>query len=165
MRNTFAELEGRKATDTRSKLLGDSAAVRTAMVTVAACRTCLCTPRVPSFEPAFNGAFASLLCFLQGASAVAVDAMIAERSSLTVSHAMIDEFTSMAGNVLGSLRAQRGVLKSAHKKALDVATTLGMSSSLIRFIERRTLGDRIIVYGGMVVIMMLVVIVWWLVRR
>jgi Golgi SNAP receptor complex protein 2 len=87
------------------------------------------------------------------------DALLAERSSLASSHAMLDEFTAVAGSVLGSLRTQRGVLKSAHRKILNVASTLGLSNSVMRIIERRTTADKILVYGGMVLITLLLLVV------
>lgn len=92
---------------------------------------------------------------------MAVDALLAERTSAAHSSAMVDEFTSLADQVLGALKDQRGTLKSAHRKVLDVATSLGMSNSLMRMIERRTLGDRILVYGGMFLILCLLAVVWY----
>lgn len=104
------------------------------------------------------------LFLVQGVRAVAVDALLSERSSIASSHTLIDEYTELADNVLGSLRAQRGVMKSAHKKVLDVATTLGISTTLMRVIERRTTGDKILVYGGALVVLMILGIVIWLTR-
>lgn len=95
---------------------------------------------------------------------VAVDSMLAERASLASSLNMVSDFTNLAGNVLGSLKSQRSVLKSAHKRALDIASNLGLSSSIIRLVERRTSGDRIIVYGGMLIILMVLLLVWWWIR-
>lgn len=93
------------------------------------------------------------------ADAIAVDAFVSERASLHASHAMMDDVAAAAGSVMGALQAQRATLKGAHKRALDIAAGLGVSNSLIRIIERRTVGDRIIVYGGSVVIMILLAIV------
>jgi Golgi SNAP receptor complex protein 2 len=89
----------------------------------------------------------------QGNQSVAVDALLAERSSVTHSGMMVDELTALAGSVKGSLRDQRTVLKSAHKKVLDVASTLGLSNTVMRMIERRTMADKILVFGGMVVML------------
>ena len=95
------------------------------------------------------------------ADAVAVDAFVSERASLVSSHAMMDEVANVAGAVMGSLRDQRSVLKGAHKRVLDIASTLGVSSSLMKIIERRTAGDRILVYGGSAVIVLLILLLWW----
>jgi len=101
----------------------------------------------------------------QGTASVTVDALLAERTSVAHSHSMVDEFTDLAGSVLGSLRQQRGVMKSAHRKVLDVASTLGMSNTLMRMIERRTTGDKILVYGGTLLIVALIVLIWYWVAR
>lgn len=94
-----------------------------------------------------------------------VGALLAERTSVAHSASMVDEFTDLAGSVLGSLRQQRGVMKSAHRKVLDVASTLGMSNTLMRMIERRTVGDKILVYGGVLLIAALIVLIWYWVAR
>lgn len=73
---------------------------------------------------------------------------------------MMDEVNAAADSVMGALHNQRAVIKSAHKRVLDIAASLGVSNSLIKIIERRTVGDRIIVYGGSAVILLLLVIVW-----
>ena len=77
---------------------------------------------------------------------------------------MVDELSTMADAVMGSLRGQRGTLKSAHRKVLDIASMLGVSNNLMRVIERRTLGDRILVYGGGAVLIALILLLGWYVR-
>jgi Golgi SNAP receptor complex protein 2 len=100
----------------------------------------------------------------QGAHAVAMEALLTERTSLASSHTMMDELASVADNVVHALRDQQGVLKNAHKKVLDLATTLGLSSTLIRIIERRTTADKFLVYGGMVAILAITLLVYWATR-
>ena len=41
-------------------------------------------------------------------------------------------------------------MQRAHMKALEMANTLGLSNSLMRVIQRRTSGDKVLVYdmGG-----------------
>ena len=102
---------------------------------------------------------------LQGAQSIAVNALLAERASANNSSVMLDEFNDLAGQVLGALRGQRTVMKSAHRRVLDVAASLGVSSSLMRMIERRTTGDKIVVYGGMVVVVGVIVLAWWWTKR
>lgn len=41
------------------------------------------------------------------------------------------------------------LLQGFHRKALDVANKLGISNSLLRVIERREFGDKMLVYCGM----------------
>ena len=45
-------------------------------------------------------------------------------------------------------------------KALEMSNTLGLSNSLMRVIQRRTTGDRVLVYGGMVVVCVLLYVVF-----
>jgi Golgi SNAP receptor complex protein 2 len=92
---------------------------------------------------------------------VAVDSSLRERAALLSSHAMLDEVAGAAGSVMGALREQRGVLKGAHRRVLDVAASLGVSNSLMKIIERRTVGDRVLVYGGSAFILLLLLAVWW----
>lgn len=95
----------------------------------------------------------------------AVDSLLSERASATQSSQMLDEYLVAAGGVLGALRAQRTTFKGAHKRALDIAASLGLSSSLMRVIERRTTADAILVYGGMALLCLLVVLILlWLKR-
>jgi Golgi SNAP receptor complex protein 2 len=76
---------------------------------------------------------------------------------------MMDEVTAAASNVMGALRDQRNVLKGAHKRVLDISSSLGVSNSLLKIIERRTVGDKILVYGGSACILLLLFLVFRLV--
>jgi Golgi SNAP receptor complex protein 2 len=98
----------------------------------------------------------------QRAESVAVNAFVQERASLLGSHAAMDGVAAAAAGVMGALREQRGVLKSAHKRVLDIASSLGVSNSIVRIIERRTVGDKILVYGGslLIALLMLVLFFW-----
>jgi Golgi SNAP receptor complex protein 2 len=95
------------------------------------------------------------------AESVAVDSFLRERTSLTSSHAMLDEVSAAAENVMGALQGQRTTLKVAHKRVLDIASSLGVSNSLMKIIERRTVGDKVLVYGGSAFISLLLLAVWW----
>ena len=91
-----------------------------------------------------------------------MDAFLQERASLVASHTMMDEVGAAANAAMGALRGQRGVLKGVHKRVLDLGALLGASSTLMRVIERRTFGDKVIVYGGSVVILLLLWLVYYL---
>ena len=56
---------------------------------------------------------------------------------------------------MAELANQREMLKGTQRRVLDMLTTLGVSSSTIRIIERRNIVDKMIVYGGMAVTMLL----------
>lgn len=51
--------------------------------------------------------------------------------------------------------------QSAHRKALDILTSLGLSDSLLRVIEKRARLDKIIAYGGMALTVLIVVLLYW----
>ena len=72
----------------------------------------------------------------------------------------MDDLLNHGAAILENLRDQRYTIKGFHKKMLDVASTLGMSSTVMRLIERRQEGDKYVLIGGMVItcIVMYVVI-------
>ena len=64
-----------------------------------------------------------------------------------------------AGSSLTELTSQREMLKGTQRKVLDMLTTLGVSSSTIRIIERRNVVNKMIVYGGMLITALLLYLV------
>ncbi|KAK7276687.1 hypothetical protein RIF29_17831 [Crotalaria pallida] len=64
--------------------------------------------------------------------------------------------------ILSTIHGQRERLKSAHRKALDVLNTVGISNSVLRLIERRNRVDQWIKYAGMLltVIFVLAFVLW-----
>ena len=62
-----------------------------------------------------------------------------------------------------SLRDQRYMIKGFKRKIIDVANTLNMTSTVIRLIERRSEGDKWVLFGGMAVVCLLMffVIRWY----
>uniref|UniRef100_A0AAV1UC87 Membrin n=1 Tax=Peronospora matthiolae TaxID=2874970 RepID=A0AAV1UC87_9STRA len=74
-----------------------------------------------------------------------------ESESLQRSSQMVSDLTSLSQSILGDLGEQRSRLKNVRTKLLDIANRLGLSSSLLRVIERRDTVDFWIVMGGMLV--------------
>ncbi len=62
----------------------------------------------------------------------------------TPRHSQIDHLTGNAIAVLGSLGEQRSSLKGVQRKVLDMASTLGVSNSVIRTIESRQFWDKML---------------------
>ncbi|KAE9606307.1 hypothetical protein Lalb_Chr10g0106501 [Lupinus albus] len=64
--------------------------------------------------------------------------------------------------ILSTIHGQRERLKSAHRKALDVLNTVGISNSVLRLIERRNRVDQWIKYAGMLltVIFVFAFVLW-----
>lgn len=94
----------------------------------------------------------------------AVDSFARQNDSLNRSHHMMDELHEMGSRALDSLRVQRGTLKGAHRKALDVANILGMSNSLMKMIGREDQTNAMITYGCMIFSVLVVVTIWWYFR-
>ncbi|KDO27203.1 hypothetical protein SPRG_07452 [Saprolegnia parasitica CBS 223.65] len=76
-----------------------------------------------------------------------------EYDSLGRSSRMVNDLTDLSYATLGNLSDQRDRMKGVQRKVLDVANRLGLSSSLLRIIERRDTVDKWIVYGGMVFVL------------
>ena len=49
-------------------------------------------------------------------------------------------------------------------QVLDVLTSIGLSDSLLRMIDRRQRLDAIIVYGGMLLVVVVLLMLWWFFR-
>ncbi|KAJ3076807.1 Golgi SNAP receptor complex member 2 [Podochytrium sp. JEL0797] len=90
-----------------------------------------------------------------------MDGLLKEDEILNSSGNRIDEFTHMARASLNELYGQREILKSTQKRMYDVANRLGLSSTTIKYIEKRAVQDRWILFGGMVV----TVVLMWLIAR
>ncbi|CEG42781.1 Golgi SNAP receptor complex member [Plasmopara halstedii] len=73
-----------------------------------------------------------------------------ESESLQRSSQMVSDLTNLSQSILGDLSEQRNRMKNVRTKLLDIANRLGLSSSLLRVIERRDTVDFWIVIGGMV---------------
>ncbi|KAH8584788.1 golgi transport SNARE BOS1 secretory pathway [Cryptosporidium sp. chipmunk genotype I] len=76
-----------------------------------------------------------------------VAALIREKAIWQESHIAIDHALEQARSIVFSLKNQNKMLKSVRKRALDMASRLGISHSLLSNIERRNLVDQILVYG------------------
>ena len=93
------------------------------------------------------------------------DAEAGAKISLQRSGGMVDELLSHAGNIVGSLGDQRERLKGAQHRMLDFLNTVGVSSSLLRVIDRRQRMDAILVYGGMFIVSAVLLLVYFLFGR
>uniref|UniRef100_K3WT39 t-SNARE coiled-coil homology domain-containing protein n=1 Tax=Globisporangium ultimum (strain ATCC 200006 / CBS 805.95 / DAOM BR144) TaxID=431595 RepID=K3WT39_GLOUD len=73
-----------------------------------------------------------------------------ESASLQKSSQMVSDLTNLSQSILGELGDQRNRMKNVRTKLLDMANRLGLSSSLLRIIERRDTVDFWIVIAGMI---------------
>ena len=76
------------------------------------------------------------------------DHVVRQDTSIQRSIHQVDEYLRMGQESLGRLREQGMSLKTAQRRMLDVANTLGLSQTTIRWIERRTTEDKYVFWGG-----------------
>jgi Golgi SNAP receptor complex protein 2 len=65
---------------------------------------------------------------------------------------------------MAELASQRELLKGTQRRLFDMLSTLGVSSSMIRIIERRNVVDKAIVFGGMAITTLCLYMLWTWVR-
>ena len=90
--------------------------------------------------------------------AISIDALAKETRDLNQAHSQLDHLTGNATAVLGALNEQRASLKGIQRKVLDMASTLGVSNSVIRTIESRQFWDKMLVFGAM---LLTVALLWF----
>ncbi|XP_018834170.2 membrin-11-like [Juglans regia] len=82
------------------------------------------------------------------------------RQSYRNSARMLEEASSTGEAILSAMSGSRERLKKAHRKALDVLNTVGLSNSVLKLIERRHRVDNWIKYAGMILTLVIVFIIW-----
>lgn len=91
---------------------------------------------------------------------ISMDAALQHNTKLNDAHREMDNLLGHGSSILTNLKEQRFTLKNAHKRILDIANTLGLSNTVMRFIERRTTQDKYILYTGMVVTCIIMFLAW-----
>ncbi|KAK7304962.1 hypothetical protein VNO77_42858 [Canavalia gladiata] len=74
----------------------------------------------------------------------------------------LENANALGEAILSSIHGQRERLKNAHRKALDILNTVGISNSVLRLIERRNRVDQWVKYAGMLltVIFLFAFVLW-----
>eukprot|EP00511_Aplanochytrium_stocchinoi_P005277 CAMPEP_0204835082 /NCGR_PEP_ID=MMETSP1346-20131115/21559_1 /ASSEMBLY_ACC=CAM_ASM_000771 /TAXON_ID=215587 /ORGANISM="Aplanochytrium stocchinoi, Strain GSBS06" /LENGTH=226 /DNA_ID=CAMNT_0051968785 /DNA_START=127 /DNA_END=804 /DNA_ORIENTATION=+ len=83
-----------------------------------------------------------------------------ENESLQNSNKTLMQTLSQATATLDELRDQGKTIFSSSTKLSDIANRLGMVNSLLRVIDRKEYGNKMIVFGGMFLILLIVILVW-----
>ena len=86
--------------------------------------------------------------------------MGSEADRLLRSHREIDDMLGQGSSLLHSFRSQGDFLKNIRTKNLDIKNTLGMSQTVMRLIEKRVSGDKVILFGGMIAFTLFMFLVW-----
>lgn len=95
-----------------------------------------------------------------GDTSIMIDHALQHNTQLHNASQGVDDLLGSGSSILTNLREQKAALKGVQKRILDVASTLGLSNTLIRLIDKRGTQDKWIVFGGILVtcvIMFLVV--------
>ena len=82
---------------------------------------------------------------------LSIDAALNHQGSLARSRQGVTELLDQGRETLSALRDQRNLMKNIKKKMLDISSMLGMSNTVMRLIERRSEGDKYLLFGGMIV--------------
>jgi len=83
-----------------------------------------------------------------------------ERESLNEAHSLLDDITSQGRQIVNNVINQNRVLKTARRKVLDVASSIGLSSSLLSIASRRHATDRWLVYVCMISTLVIFGVLW-----
>ena len=54
-------------------------------------------------------------------------------------------------DTLSNMKEQNSSLKLIKTKMLNISNSLGLSTTLIKMIERRNQSDKVVLYGGMII--------------
>eukprot|EP00026_Physarum_polycephalum_P008189 Phypoly_transcript_08268.p1 GENE.Phypoly_transcript_08268~~Phypoly_transcript_08268.p1 ORF type:complete len:127 (-),score=14.90 Phypoly_transcript_08268:358-738(-) len=99
----------------------------------------------------------------RGGPSTNMEQLYREGKSLQRSHRTLDDIENAGREIIGALAGQNEIIRNAQRKLWDVANTLGLSQSLIRRIQRRHSGDRVLVYTGMVLTLFILFLLWYFV--
>lgn len=93
-------------------------------------------------------------------TSIMIDAALQHNNRMTSANRQVDELIVTGTNIMSNLREQHGTLKGIQRRVLDMMTTLGLSNTVMRLIDRRTHQDKFILYGGMLVTCIIMFLVW-----
>ncbi|XP_071942592.1 Golgi SNAP receptor complex member 2-like [Antedon mediterranea] len=93
-------------------------------------------------------------------AAIDIDHDLQFHSSLRSSINGVSDLIGQGAESMANLRSQRNILKGTKKKMLDLANTLGLSNTVMRLIEKRSVQDKFILFGGMIVTCIIMVLIY-----
>ena len=112
-------------------------------------------------EMLLNTRFTTNEASRESETSIMIDRALEHQTKLQNTNRYMDDLLGQGSSILENLREQRGSLKGAQRKMLDVLNTLGMSNTVIRLIEKRAEGDKRILIGGMILTCFLM---WGIIR-
>nr|CDS25750.1 Golgi SNAP receptor complex [Hymenolepis microstoma] len=82
-----------------------------------------------------------------GVTVVHIDSEINELSRLQAVGRRLDEMLLGGSASLEALKYQGSTLKNSHRRLMDLASTLGLSNTVMRLIQRRSYQDKVLFYA------------------
>ncbi|XP_040575545.1 Golgi SNAP receptor complex member 2 [Lepeophtheirus salmonis] len=92
-------------------------------------------------------------------TSILIDRALQQQDGLIRSNKSLDDLLGQGQAMLENLKDQKNMIKGFKRKLLDISSTLGMSNTVMRLIERRTEADKYIFFGGMFVTSVIVFLV------
>ena len=94
-----------------------------------------------------------------------IDHSLEYHTSLNQIHRHFDDIFDTGAAVLDGLRSQRGVLKKAHRRLLDVTNMMNLSNTVMKMIERRSSQDKYIFYACAIITCIIICWAFWYFRH
>ncbi|XP_065352209.1 probable Golgi SNAP receptor complex member 2 [Cloeon dipterum] len=91
-------------------------------------------------------------------TSINIDLSLQHHTALQGANRGMDDLLNSGSSILESMRDQRTVLKGARRKILDIAGTLGLSNTTIRYIEKRAAEDKVLLIAGMVITLLIILL-------
>jgi len=110
-------------------------------------------------EALLNTNFTTNAATKDSETTILINNAMAHQESLTRVNSHLDSILNQGAEIMEGLQHQGASLKNVKKKVLDVMNTLGMSTTVIRMIERRGQGDKMILIGGMILTCVFMILV------
>lgn len=78
---------------------------------------------------------------------------------------MSEQYVNQADEAYQQLLKDKEKIKATRTKVLNILNSLGVSQSILRYVNKTDFIDKIIVYCGMIFIIVLIIVVYYFTKR
>lgn len=78
---------------------------------------------------------------------------------------MSEQYVNQADEAYQQLLKDKEKIKATRTKLLNILNSLGVSQSILRYVNKTDFIDKIIVYCGMIFIIVLIIVVYYFTKR
>lgn len=78
---------------------------------------------------------------------------------------MSEEYVNQADEAYQQLLKDKEKIKATRTKLLNILNSLGVSQSILRYVNKTDFIDKIIAYCGMIFIIVLIIVVYYFTKR